>query len=309
MKPIRFALATLAVCLATSAVAVPTTGTYTFTGTPAAGSSTWNSAKSGWNATNGTNYGNSLTFNARGITNAVTATAWASTGGSGHYTGTLEQGFVSRYAYSGSTLNELAITSQPGTGNTSELTGSGNTRNPNSGDNEHAIDNMGSYEAMMFSFASAVQLNSVSVGFPSGSSSIDADATVLVYTGTGCSPSPCATDPTSGLTARTFQDLLSNGWNIAGNLQNLQSQPGGTGSLSASVASSKYWMVGAYMSIGANATNGSNDGTKDYFKIDGLSVTQGAVTPRVVPEPDSLALSGIAATALFASRRRSKRRA
>jgi hypothetical protein len=150
------------------------------------------------------------------------------------------------------------------------------------------MDNIGGYEALEFAFGSAVTLSNVSIGFPSGATP-DSDATVLVYTGTG-TPTLGGT----GTSARTFADLLNNGWQIAGNLSDLGN--GGSGALSSTV-SSKYWMVGAYMAIGGNSTASLGN--------DAIKLT--SITVKSVPEPGSLALVGIAGAALLARRRRSKR--
>lgn len=296
MKPVRFALGATAFALATSAFAVPQTGTYTFASpTGTTGTSSWLATPNGYNATSGSDYGNSITFGSSGFSIPVTATAWASTGGVGGYGGTLQSGYVSRYSNNGSMLNELAITSRPGAGNTSELVyNSYGTATPNSasGAPQHAIDNLGAYESMLFSFGSAVALNKISVGFPSRTSALDSDATVLVYTGSG--------DPTGSLSTHTYSNLLSSGWIIAGNLSNLAAS--GSGTLLPSV-SSKYWMVGAYMNIGTNGAAMINDGF-DYLKLSGLTVTTGLVPPLLVPEPAGIALFGVAAAAMLAARRR-----
>ena len=309
MQPIRFAFAAIALTLATTAVAVPTASTYSFS-TPTANSHTPVNTSAGWNATSGTNWGNSMTFTSTGIAIPVTVTAWASTGGVGGFNGTIQSAALTRYG-----TDELAITSRSSvttggtsTGTSGAATSAGATTNaamnaellnwvPNSAanSNQHAVDNAGGYESLMFSFTSAVTLKDVSIGFPGTGSAVDSDATVLVYTGSG--------DPTASLSTRTYAQLLQNGWQLAGNLLDIAS-PTNNGKealpISSSGLSSKYWMVGAYMAVGGNSAANLNDG-RDYVKVSGLTAV------RAVPEPDSLALLGIASITLLARRRGARR--
>lgn len=294
MKLIRFAVGAIACGVTMSAAAIPST-TYNFANpiaTTGATSATYSTGVGGYNTTNGTNYGNSITFAANGGGSPVTVTGWASTGNGGGYNGQIQSAFVSRYG-----SNELAITSRSpvnASGTSTNIVPAGTPSSnaelsngaPNTGNNQHAMDNVGAYESLMFSFQSAVTLADVAIGFPAAGSGLDADATVLVYTGAGAPPS---------FAARTFADLVApgGGWQIAGNALNMQTL--GHGAVTTSLAS-KYWMVGAYMNIGTNtASNGGND----YIKVSGLTVT-----PRVVPEPGSLALLGIASLAMLARRRK-----
>ncbi len=298
MKPIHLAFGAIALGLALSASAV-TSSSYGFN-TKTGGTSAWNATSAGANPTSGTNYGNSLTYTSTGIAIPVAVTAWATTGNGGGYGGTFETAFLNN-AYSTNGKTELAITSRSAVNAAGTSTGANAELvnwAPNSNANEHAIDNSGAYEDLLFSFQSAVTLTDVSVGFPSSTSSVDSDATILVYTGSG--------DPGAGtagagnLSTRTLAQLLANGWKVAANPLDIAKQPGGHEAVSTTYAS-KYWLVGAYESLNTGSTN-LTDG-KDYIKVNGLTAV------RAVPEPSSLALLGIAGGALFANRRRRQRKA
>ena len=285
MTPTRISLALIAAFIAAPVLAAPTPSSYAINSAPTSttGQYNWDNSSAAKYGTGGTNYGNTYTW-ATGIGGtgpSVTASAWGSTnyyasGNSGALSatgGTIQKAWIGNYDPNG-----LGITSQSTTAN-SELNGSFNP-DASSPNYEHAIDNVGSYESMMFSFGSAVTLNSVSIGFKGA----DADASVFVYTGSGAPPT---------LAGQTYASLLTSGWTLAGNILDMQ-----VGSNNfANSYSSKYWMVGAYMAVGGNSSSYVGN---DSFKISGLSVT-----PSVsIPEPDSVALFGVAALGLFLARRR-----
>jgi len=299
MKPIRFALSALALCAAFPAVALTTT-TYNFSGsatsvtntstsgtnttTTSTGATTFQNSSSSQYGNGGTNYGNTITWAGTTAGSSVTVSAWSTTGASNKF----ETAFIGNYG------GDLGVTGQPRAGLTNAELNASNQ--PNTSNNQHAVDNVGAYDALVFSFASAVTLADVSIGFPSVASGLDSDATVLYYKGTGT--------PSSTLSARTVNDLVSSGdWGIATNLGNMQVGNNATG-LSSSI-SSRYWLVGAYMNIGGNAPAGGVDLTADYLKVNGLTAT---ITPRLVPEPNSIGLLGIAGAALLVGRRRKVRK-
>lgn len=300
MKPIRFALSALALCAAFPAFAVTTT-TYNFSGaattafntsgganatTTSAGATTFRNASASQYGDGGTNYGNTITWGGSTPGSSVTVSAWSTTGTGDKF----EKAYIGNYG------GDLGVTGQPRTGLVNaELNGA---NQPNTGNNQHAIDNIGAYDALVFAFQSSVNLSNVSIGFPTVNSGLDSDATILYWAGTG-DPTK-TTGQAGGLSARTLTDLTSNGWKIATNEQlNIGSGGNATG-LSSSIAS-QYWMVGAYMNLGG-PTQGTLNAGNDTFKVNGLTVS-----PRAVPEPGSVALLGIAGIALFAARRRKAR--
>lgn len=277
-------------------------------------------------------FGNSATFTAGGI--AATVTAWASTG-TGSTTlasgtansginstvgmnGTIQNGVLTAYqtANGGSTspyntngysLSETSRNTNGGNGGVSNATGnhdftctgSSCTPDNSANNNQHAVDNSGAYETLLFSFAQAVTLSTVTLGFPTignGASSSNSDLTVLYCktTATLCAPSTFA--------GKTFADLVTGpnaNWGYT-NLLNL-STSNDTGSVGVNY-NSKLWMVGAY--IADLPGQAVSDGA-DYVKIRALTIcSNGSTGCATVPEPGSIALFGIAGGALWFGRRR-----
>ncbi len=282
MKPVRSVLAALALTATLPAAATVTT-TYNFGSaamtatnptvvasdktTSATGVTTWRNSSAAQYGDGGSNYGNTIMWAGSTAGSSVTVSAWSTTAVGNKF----ESAYIGNYG------GDLGVTGQPRAGLLNAELNASNA--PNTANSEHAIDNVGAYDALVFSFSSAVTLADVSIGFPSATSGLDSDSTILYYKGTGT--------PSTTLSARTVADLVSSGqWGIATNLGNMAVGNNATG-LSTSI-SSQYWMVGAYMSIGGNAPAGGVDTKADYFKVNGLTAV------RAVPEPSSLALLGLA---------------
>lgn len=152
---------------------------------------------------------------------------------------------------------------------------------------QHAIDNNGAIESVLFTFSDGVagasytekvNLSAVNFGWISG----DSDFSVYAYTGAG------AGNPI-GL---TYTNLTGNGWTLIGHYNKAST---GTHSITNSIYSS-YWLVGAYNGVG-----GSLDTADDYFKLKSLVGTacppsgtppgcSGITPPSGVPEPGTLLL-------------------
>ncbi len=162
---------------------------------------------------------------------------------------------------------------------------------------EHAIDNNGFQEFVLYTFTNAVALTDVAIGWPNSGSTLDTDMTLLAYTG------PSAGGPTMGGYVAT---QLTNGtdWKRFDAL-NVPQDASANDTLGTYKAignstnvSSKYWLVGAYN----RATDAA--GTSDAFDYVKLAALKGCVGGGTfggacgggggsVPEPSSLALLGL----------------
>lgn len=155
---------------------------------------------------------------------------------------------------------------------------------------EHSMDNNQRYDSVLFSFSSAVDLNSVTAGWMQ----TDSDVTVLAYTGTGgCVGSGTCTSSVNGI---KYADLVNYGWSLIGQYSNLAVNA--AKSINAGNVASSFWLIGA-----ANAlVGGTTDGNTDYVKL--LALAGDKYTPPCtpgtpgcggggsVPEPGTLLLMG-----------------
>jgi hypothetical protein len=226
----------------------------------------------------GSSFGNSVSDTTGGVT--VTGTAWSNTGTNG----ALATAYVGVY---------------PSLGVSNQVEGT-NVASPN-----HAIDNAGNVDSIMFSFGQAVNLSSFNAGWVQ----TDSDYTVLAYTGTG---SCAATNScTSNVSGKTYTALLSYGWTLIGNYGGTGSSSNNTtgtgahdfanfnnGSTAANNIFSSYWLIGAYNTMVGGPTMTAGD---DYFKLLALSGCTCATNPNApgcggggggggVPEPGTLLL-------------------
>ena len=156
--------------------------------------------------------------------------------------------------------------------------------NSETGNTEHSVDNNQRYDSVLFSFSSAIDLNSVSIGW----SSNDSDISVLRYDGD---------DPgsTTDIAGKTYAQLLTLGWNLVS--QSAASTS--TVKYLTGTTVSSYWLIGA-----ANPLLGSAvDSYQDYVKLLALAGEQYSPPctpgtpgcgggPGGVPEPATLLLMG-----------------
>ncbi len=153
----------------------------------------------------------------------------------------------------------------------------------NSGGDNHAIDNGGTYEFVMFDFAEKqFSLDAFNIGWHGG----DSDVTVMAYQG-----GTTGSQPAADIGGVNLSGLSANGWSVISHHAN----PGtGQETVNSNLDTvySSYWIIGAYMSaVGTGASTGDSitDSNWDGIKLAGIS---GSVRPpsNEVPEPSTLIL-------------------
>jgi len=220
---------------------------------------------------------NNQTSNTQGGITA-TASGWSNTVGSANVL--LDSAYITLNGSSG-----LGVRNNDCTG-FANCTGGTSGRDANEGNSpEHAIDNNGRTDSILFSFTDKVNLTSFSAGWVS----TDSDFSVLAYTGAG--------NPVT-LAGQSYADLLSNGWSLIGNI--LAGSSTGAHDFANNTYSS-YWLIGALNTmVGGDSSKAGND----YFKLISLAGctcdnappgTPGCSTGGGgggVPEPGTLLLMG-----------------
>lgn len=176
---------------------------------------------------------------------------------------------------------------------------------------EHAMDNNGRLEMLMFSFDESFALGNVMIGWPD--STYDTDISILAWRGAG--------DPTAAITSSTENNLLATGWDLVGNYENLNDYE--SKAVNAGNISSSYWIISAYSKYG-DASQPGWDGAKDYMKLYSIAGKFSCVnsnpndkecnpgTPppgNQVSEPGSIALASLALVGVIGVRRRRQQRA
>lgn len=154
---------------------------------------------------------------------------------------------------------------------------------------QHATDNNGNIEALLFRFDASTILDRLSIGWPT-TTSTDSDISVLRYTGT------LTNDALPGdrdIAGDKISDLIVKGWEVVGSYNTAQSTPE---DINPNNLSSSFWLISAYSSRwgGAGLGESNVDGGNDYFKLTqlvGTTVTSGGGGGvGSVPEPTSLLL-------------------
>lgn len=167
---------------------------------------------------------------------------------------------------------------------------------------QHATDNNGKFESILYSFDKSIALTNVTMGWH-----YDADFSLLRYAGVG----------TPTLAGNTYSDLTSGGgWELVDNYyySGCESSCSGTdknvnsnydnGPLNPGNATSSYWLIAALNS--AYNTRSSGYVGNDYFKVKNLAGIYTAPPGNSVPEPASMALMSIGFAAFGFTRRRKK---
>ena len=282
------------------------------------------SAQSTWNMTGGCsqnasysgNFGNSYACTQdSGVAATATVSGWSS-GRSNEAGGNLS------YSLSGSGWASAYLSDNGGSGWGVVSRTEANVANGlNVGSPNHSTDNFalaGIFDFVMVKFDVAQVLTKVGAGW--GAS--DSDMTLMRWTG--------GSDPTTsdgmrtggGSRANLVSTIGSGGWELVGNYSNICNVSYGSCTNNAistgTATASSYWLIAAY-----NTTMGGSPGPfssqiDDGFKLNylqtaaytcpgGGSAGPGGTCQTVttgVPEPDSLALAGLAAFAGFVVRRR-----
>jgi hypothetical protein len=233
---------------------------------------------------------------------AVSASGLSNTGGTNGTkavpdtsatTGYLQSAYLSAWGSSGlGVINRDAYTVL----NNGSATDGGSVDNTEGGPNEHAMDNNERYDAILFSFSSAVTLTGVKIGWWA----TDSDISVLAYTPTGsgdCTPSAISG---TGTSACKWGSLT--GWSSVGNYSNLATNANTPVNGGANPYSSNYWIIAAYIP----AYGGGFSSGNDYLKLVSIYGDVGK-PPGQVPEPSSALLVGVAALGLWGARRRQAR--
>jgi hypothetical protein len=220
---------------------------------------------------------NNKTSNTQGGITA-SASGWSNTVGSANVL--LDSAYITLNGSSG-----LGVRNNDCSG-FANCTGGTSGRDANEGVSpEHAIDNNGRVDSILFSFTDKVNLTSFSAGWVS----TDSDFTVLAYTGAG--------NPAS-LANQSYAGLLSNGWSLIGNY--LAGSSAGAHDFTNSTYSS-YWLIGALNTmVGGDSSKAGNDNFK-LISLAGCTCdnappgTPGCSTGGGgggVPEPGTLLLMG-----------------
>lgn len=215
-------------------------------------------------------------------------TAWANTGGPGY--GTATNKFEAQNLQNSGDYALRVLTVNGG------LTETGSSPN-------HAMDNSGAQEFILFEFSQAVALTELAIGWPDTGSTCagntnsvcDTDMSVYAYTAGGGVVAPVMTnfDPSTGASGLT----AANGWGFHSDIANVPPDPSGappygpiTSINNTTGVASKYWLVGAYNIFGGGSLN-TTASYSDYVKLAALGGT--ITTNGSAPEPGSLSLVGL----------------
>ncbi len=244
------------------------------------------------------------------------SSTWSNEGGSGtEYASSFRTALV---RFSG---NGIGVRIDPPSGGDAGL-GDNVTETGSSG--QHALDNIGVHEFILFEFNQAVTIKEAAIGWPSGTGSLDTDFTLLAYTGNNIAAGAAGeiqdgfggsdTDIASDMSLFNSNDgdgsgtvgFTQGGWEMFNVFDMQRDQFTDIGNTN-NVAST-YWLVGAQNQHLLDSNHVHRDHYADFGKLLGLKghvpSHGGGGGGGNAPEPGTLALLGIGMLG-FMRRRRS----
>lgn len=252
----------------------------------------------GLSCSGGANFGNYCQKTTGGV--QVNAKAYSTTLGTANTA--LETAYLGVYTGSG---GGLGVTNRDGvvaatapscaTGKDCKEGTIGSTTPP-----EHAMDNNGRNDSILFTFSESIELTALSIGYPiSNSAGIDSDLTILAYKPTSTGAGVTDVPNLNGDIYEGLSGLTNQGWKLVGQYSNVADATNNTVTVNSAELYSQYWLVAGYSpSFGGPSNWTTGD---DYAKV--LTLSGGKTTN--VPEPNTLLLFGIAAmTGLWSRRHR-----
>lgn len=216
----------------------------------------------------GSSYGNNCNFSAAGV--SLNANAWSNTVGTTNTQ--IESAYLGVYSGGLGVTNRDACTA-PCTNDAGENTSP-----------EHAMDNNGRFDSILFSFSSKVALSKVEIGYRA----TDSDIFVLAYVGSGAPV----------LSGGTYANLQASAdWVKIGNYADLATNTPKT--INSGNTASSYWLIGTYNAVfGGTLTSGD-----DHVKL--LALYGDKLPPQSqIPLPPTLLLMVAGALGLMRFRKR-----
>jgi hypothetical protein len=192
-------------------------------------------------------------------------------------------------AWSSSNGTNTAVWQAATLGEYGSSSGVGVSHSGEPGNPQHAVDNAGGrFDTVLLSFATAVTLSGVTIGWRD----TDSDISVLAFDGNQANAS---------ISGKNYSQINTNGWKLVGQYGG----PSGSTDSNADIAvntagsfTSKLWLIGAYnpnfVGPAGETLNSPSTSYKDHVKILAFAAT----TTQKVPEPSSSSLLLVAAGAM-----------